>query len=377
MLLFACYAGGRTASDHLSATAGCALGGESPRSTPDQAAHEARKTADLARRALDARLHRDQPWDSPCCQGVRLSPVTAVGHLNSPSRAGYRRRHVSLTRARSPLARRCSGPDLTLRNPADVSALADDGNICASLCPSPCRVAAMAPALASHRKAAGAPKQPSPAGRSLRKNWPRGRQGQSPSKCSRRAIAQCRWRLATALRALARSLGFHIRTRPPAARPELATRFDAYQVGCTRTQPAGEAVSHLSHRQPRLPPDVSEYGSLPHLPARSFRPHQSWVFHRVRIGRRGDARGSHTTGTVGRGRSLERRPLRRPSEPRDPAALGPAVSDQSPSGGRTMRAKNASTYAPTLGSISRSVRGLGRFRPAVTLAGLVVAFGCA
>ena len=129
----------------------------------------------------------------------------------------------------------------------------------------------------------GRSEQPSPAGRSLRKNWPRGRQGQSPSKCSRRAIAQCRWRLATALRALARSLGFHIRTRPPAARPELATRFDAYQVGCTRTQPAGEAVSHLSHRQPRLPPDVSEYGSLPHLPARSFRPHQSRVFHRVRI----------------------------------------------------------------------------------------------
>jgi hypothetical protein len=38
-----------------------------------------------------------------------------------------------------------------------------------------------------------------------------------------------------------------------------------------------------------------------------------------------------------------------------------------------MRAKNASTFAPTLGSISRSVRGLGaRFRLlAVTLAGPV------
>jgi hypothetical protein len=48
------------------------------------------------------------------------------------------------------------------------------------------------------------------------------------------------------------------------------------------------------------------------------------------------------------------------------------------SGGRTMRAKNASTFAPTLGSISRFVRGLGpRFRLfAVTIA-WPVAFGCA
>ena len=63
-------------------------------------------------------------------------------------------------------------------------------------------------------------RQPSFASRSLRKNWPHGRQGPSPRICSRRAIARCRWRLATALRALARSLGFHIKTRPPAARPE-------------------------------------------------------------------------------------------------------------------------------------------------------------
>jgi hypothetical protein len=44
--------------------------------------------------------------------------------------------------------------------PSVWSALADDGNICVSLCPSSCRVAAMAPALASHRGPAGAPNSP-------------------------------------------------------------------------------------------------------------------------------------------------------------------------------------------------------------------------
>ena len=57
-------------------------------------------------------------------------------------------------------------------------------------------------------------------GQIAEENWPHGRQRESPRKCSRRAIARCRWRLATALRALARSLGFHIKIRPPAARPE-------------------------------------------------------------------------------------------------------------------------------------------------------------
>jgi len=77
--------------------------------------------------------------------------------------------------------------------------------------------------------------------------------------------------------------------------------------------------------QPRPPPDVSKHGPLPHLPARSFQPHRSRVFRRVWIGCRGGARGSHTAGTVGRGRSLERRPPRRPSKPRGPAPLGPAA----------------------------------------------------
>ena len=85
------------------------------------------------------------------------------------------------------------------------------------------------------------------------------------------------------------------------------------------------ATPSLSRGQLGLLPDVSEYGPLPHLPARSFRPHHSRVFRRVRIGRRSDARGSHATGTVGRGRSLERRPLRHPSEPRGSAPLGPVA----------------------------------------------------
>jgi hypothetical protein len=68
-----------------------------------------------------------------------------------------------------------------------------------------------------------------------------------------------------------------------------------------------------------------KYGPLPHLSARSFRPHHGRVFRRVRIGCRGDARGPHTAGTVSRGRSLEKRQLPCPSEPRGPAALGPGA----------------------------------------------------
>jgi len=74
-----------------------------------------------------------------------------------------------------------------------------------------------------------------------------------------------------------------------------------------------------------LLPDVFEYGPLSHLPTRSFRPHSGRVLRRVRIGRRGDAGGSHPIGTISRGRSLEKQPLHRPSEPRCPA-LGPAAT---------------------------------------------------
>ena len=68
-----------------------------------------------------------------------------------------------------------------------------------------------------------------------------------------------------------------------------------------------------------------KYGPLPHLSARSFRPHHGRVFRRVRIGCRGDARGPRTAGTVSRGRSQEKRQLPCPSEFRGPAALGPGA----------------------------------------------------
>jgi Resolvase, N terminal domain len=68
-----------------------------------------------------------------------------------------------------------------------------------------------------------------------------------------------------------------------------------------------------------------KHGPLSHLPARSFRPHHGRVFRRVRIGHRGDARGSHTPGTVSRGRSLEEQQLHRPPERPGSAALGPVA----------------------------------------------------
>jgi hypothetical protein len=56
------------------------------------------------------------------------------------------------------------------------------------------------------------------------------------------------------------------------------------------------------------------HGPLPNLPARPLRPHHGRVFRRVRIGHRGDARGSHTPGTFSRGRSLEKLQPPCPSE---------------------------------------------------------------
>ncbi len=82
-------------------------------------------------------------------------------------------------------------------------------------------------------------------------------------------------------------------------------------------------------------------GPLPHLSARSFRPHHGRVFRRVRIGCRGDARGPHTAGTVSRGRSLEKRQLPCPSELRGPAALGPGAE-------RVDGVSLAGTVAPSL-----------------------------
>src|ERR1700761_8631016 len=85
----------------------------------------------------------------------------------------------------------------------------------------------------------------------------------------------------------------------------------------------------LARRKPArcnlaLLPDVSEHGPLPHLPTRSGRSHHSRVFYRLRIGRRGAAHGSHALGAVSRGRSLEKRRMPCPLEPRVP--LGPAAA---------------------------------------------------
>ena len=81
----------------------------------------------------------------------------------------------------------------------------------------------------------GRSEQPSFVGRSLRRNWPHGRLG-----CSRRATTRCHWRLATTLRALARWLGFHIKTRPPATR-HTQRRLEELVRRLTRHPPASTA----------------------------------------------------------------------------------------------------------------------------------------
>jgi hypothetical protein len=86
---------------------------------------------------------------------------------------------------------------------------------------------------------------------------------------------------------------------------------------------------------------VFDHEGDPDVPVVAVRPHHGRVFRRVRIGRRGAARGSHTLGTVSRGRSLEKRQLPRPSEPRGPAALGPTAE-------RMAGVPLAGTVAPSL-----------------------------
>ena len=83
----------------------------------------------------------------------------------------------------------------------------------------------------------------------------------------------------------------------------------------TRCRPAASRPSanlELFLGKPRLRPNVSKHGPLPNLSARPFLLHHGRVFRRVRIGRRGDARGSHTPGTFSRGRSLEKAPTALP-----------------------------------------------------------------
>ena len=131
--------------------------------------------------------------------------------------------------------------------------------------------------------------------------------------------------------------------RDTSALPMVYARFGCVDIGLI---PARRFKQHLRCRGPRNPRRCLGRRCGPNLRRRSF------------------------PATMGGDRD--------PPPPQWSSGIPSAVrTRQSLSGGRTMHAKNVSTFAPTLGSISRSVRGLGpRFRLAVTLPGLVVAFGC-
>ena len=181
--------------------------------------------------------------------------------------------------------------------------------------------------MSPHRAAGGASAIPhaSPS-RSVRRRWRNTRRRRDRHRrCPRKQGAGFQRIRSTSTCAAPDRLSAPVWRGGRAGAAEVCEEHRARSVAGELRRQTGLGAS-TSSRQPRLLPDVSEYGPLPHLPARSFRPHSGRVFRRVRIGRRGDARGSHPIGTISRGRSLEKQPLHRPSEPRGPTALGPAAT---------------------------------------------------